>query len=142
MFGKLHGMSVQSELWGEISRVFIDDKGRRVSTLNEYGLTWMQGIALAMLCRGDEPASMSALAAAMTCDNSQVTAVVDRLETLGLVERRPSAADRRVKLLAVTDEGRELGRTVHEAMKVPPPSIAALSTSDAAAALEILRRAR
>lgn len=142
MFGKLQRMSVHSELWAEISRIFIDDKGRRVSTLNEYGLTWVQGLALGMLCGGDEPASMSALASIMQCDNSQVTAVADRLETLGLIERQPSAADRRVKLLAVTDKGRELGRTVHEAMKVPPPSIASLSAADAKAALEILRVAR
>lgn len=142
MFARLHRVSVHSDLWAEISRVFIDDKGRRISTLNEFGLTWMQGMALGMLCKGDEPASMSALAGLMSCDNSQVTAVADRLEELGLVERRPSAADRRVRLLAVTDKGRELGRTVHEAMKVPPSSIASLSAEDAQAALDVLRRTR
>jgi DNA-binding MarR family transcriptional regulator len=34
-----------------------------------------------------------------------VTGIVDRLESRGLVERRPSPGDRRVKLAAATDEG-------------------------------------
>ena len=51
---------------------------------------------------------MSALAAALQCDNSNVTGIVDRLEAQGLVERRPAAHDRRVKTLVVTTEGVEL----------------------------------
>ena len=40
---------------------------------------------------------MSALAGLLMCDNSNVTGIVDRLEALGLVERRPAEHDRRVK---------------------------------------------
>ena len=35
---------------------------------------------------------MSALAGLLMCDNSNVTGIVDRLEALGLVERKPAAA--------------------------------------------------
>jgi DNA-binding MarR family transcriptional regulator len=48
---------------------------------------------------------MRELAGRISCDPSQVTGIADRLEDLGLVERRPSPQDRRVKLLVVTDEG-------------------------------------
>ena len=40
----------------------------------------------------DEPKPMSELAAALRCDNSNVTGIVDRLEDRGLVERRPARA--------------------------------------------------
>jgi MarR family transcriptional regulator for hemolysin len=39
---------------------------------------------------------------------------VDRLESLGLVERRPDPDDRRVWLLAMTESGRELAEAVGE----------------------------
>ena len=48
---------------------------------------------------------MSALAGPLMCDNSNVTGIVDRLEALGLVERRPAERDRRVKAVALTEQG-------------------------------------
>jgi DNA-binding MarR family transcriptional regulator len=43
-----------------------------------------------------------------------VTAVVDRLERSGLVQRRGSATDQRSKLVALTEQGRELVERVLE----------------------------
>ncbi len=40
--------------------------------------------------------------------SGSITAVVDKLEERGLVERRPCAEDRRVVYADLTDEGREL----------------------------------
>jgi DNA-binding MarR family transcriptional regulator len=48
------------------------------------------------------------LAAACGLDKTTMVAVVDRLEDAGLVERRPSAADRRAWLISVTEKGRRL----------------------------------
>ena len=48
------------------------------------------------------------LAVACGLDKTTMVAVVDRLEDVGLVERRPSAADRRAWLIAVTEKGRRL----------------------------------
>jgi DNA-binding MarR family transcriptional regulator len=55
-----------------------------------------------------EPMPMREMAARLMCDASNVTGVADRLEERGLVERRVDPADRRVKLLALTDRGREV----------------------------------
>jgi DNA-binding MarR family transcriptional regulator len=64
---------------------------------------------------------MSALAAERACDPSNITGLVDRLERLGLVERRPNPADRRSRLLALTSAGRRLranlGRDVRKEMQ-------------------------
>jgi MarR family transcriptional regulator, organic hydroperoxide resistance regulator len=51
---------------------------------------------------------MSRLARTLSCDASNVTGLVDRLEARGLVERRPSPADRRVKALQLTPAGSRL----------------------------------
>lgn len=50
------------------------------------------------------------------CDRSNITALVDRLEQAGLVERRVDPADRRLKTLVVTDDGRRVRADVQRAL--------------------------
>jgi MarR family transcriptional regulator, organic hydroperoxide resistance regulator len=128
------------EAWGLFWRIFTADKPRRMTTLNELGLAPMQSMALMQL-RPGEPMPMSALANALMCDNSNVTGIVDRLEAQGLVERRPSEHDRRVKTLVVTPKGIEVRGQVERRMSVPPPPLANLSDEDAATLRDILTRA-
>jgi MarR family transcriptional regulator, organic hydroperoxide resistance regulator len=54
------------------------------------------------------PLPMRRLAETLSCDASNVTGLVDRLEARGLVVRRPSAQDRRVKELQLTPAGSRL----------------------------------
>ena len=56
------------------------------------------------------PTPMRRLAEQMNCEASNLTGLVDRLESRGLVERRPDPGDRRVRLLALTDEGTSLSQ--------------------------------
>ena len=51
---------------------------------------------------------MSRLADTLSCDASNVTGLIDRLESRGLVRRRPSISDRRVKALQLTPSGARL----------------------------------
>ena len=53
----------------------------------------------------DRPLAMKQLAATLACDASNVTGLIDRLEARGLIRRRPSPADRRVKVLELTPAG-------------------------------------
>ena len=129
-----------TEAWGLVWRIFSADKPRRMVTLNEIGLAPMQAMALTSLQPG-EPMPMSALAGVLMCDNSNVTGIVDRLEALGLVERRPSERDRRVKAVALTEEGEALRAVVQQRMGEPPPPLKRLSDEDAATLRDILQRA-
>jgi DNA-binding MarR family transcriptional regulator len=62
--------------------------------------------AVRVLARqGEVP--ISGFGAEIGVPRSTVTNLVDRLERAGLVERRPSATDRRVTLVALTRAGRE-----------------------------------
>jgi DNA-binding MarR family transcriptional regulator len=54
------------------------------------------------------PVPMGQLAATLSCDASNVTGLVDRLESRGLVRREPSPGDRRVKVLQLTPTGSRL----------------------------------
>jgi MarR family transcriptional regulator, organic hydroperoxide resistance regulator len=129
------------EAWELFWQMFQADKSRRWGILAELGLTSpMQGMALGAL-DPDKPLPMSSLAEALHCDNSNVTGIVDRLESAGLVERRPAPHDRRVKQLVLTLRGAAIRAQVHRRMGEPPPALAALSEEDAVALRDILRRA-
>jgi DNA-binding MarR family transcriptional regulator len=56
----------------------------------------------------DEPVSMRAFAEELSCDPSNVTGLVDRVERLGLVDRIPDPGDRRIRVLSLTAKGRRL----------------------------------
>jgi DNA-binding MarR family transcriptional regulator len=56
------------------------------------------------------PLPMSRLADTLSCDASNVTGLVDRLESRGLVKRQASVEDRRVKVLQLTPAGSRLRR--------------------------------
>jgi DNA-binding MarR family transcriptional regulator len=62
--------------------------------------------ALWALGATEEPQPRRALAERLHCDPSNVTFLADRLEERGLITRVADPADRRVKALALTDEGR------------------------------------
>jgi DNA-binding MarR family transcriptional regulator len=51
------------------------------------------------------PTRQSVLAAEFELSPHSITDIVDGLERLGLAERRPDPADRRAKLVAITDAG-------------------------------------
>lgn len=54
-----------------------------------------------------EGVPLSEISARMLCDNSNLTGIVDRLISKGLVERRPDPQDRRVSLICLTPTGIE-----------------------------------
>ena len=70
-----------------------------------HGLSSSQAKALGAV---QEPVPMRALAGRLGCDASNVTGIVDRLESLGLANREAAAGDRRVKIVVITAEGRDI----------------------------------
>ncbi|OLD26876.1 MAG: hypothetical protein AUJ02_01230 [Chloroflexi bacterium 13_1_40CM_3_65_12] len=52
--------------------------------------------------------TMQALAGQLQYDASNLTGVVDRLESMGAVRRQPHPEDRRVKRVELTDDGRRM----------------------------------
>jgi DNA-binding MarR family transcriptional regulator len=130
---------VAREAWDLLFRVAKAKHGVLTARLAELDLTPVQAQALRRL-DPERPLAMSALAEALYCHASNVTGIVDRLESRGLVERTPGA-DRRVKTLVLTREGAEARARVIELLSEPPAALAALPAADQQALLDILRRA-
>jgi DNA-binding MarR family transcriptional regulator len=128
------------EAWELIWQIFLADKPRRMAVITELGLSMQQAMALIRL-RAGEPVTMSELAVALQCDNSNVTGIVDRLEAAGLAERRPAPHDRRVKAVVLTEKGESLRAEVERRTSQPPPPLAALPEPDAVVLRDVLRRA-
>ena len=77
-----------------------------------------------------KPVPMKQLAASLSCDASNVTGLVDRLESRGLIRRQPGREDRRVKELDLTPTGARLRAELISRMSTPPPAIGRLSVRD------------
>lgn len=90
------------------------------------------------------PLPMHALAAAREIAVNTATTVVDRLAMLGLVERAPEPADRRVVLVRLTAAGRELALATREArlgrLRTLFAELSGSELATLAAALEIVER--
>jgi DNA-binding MarR family transcriptional regulator len=132
--------SPAAEAWGLIHQLFTSHRGRFIAIAAEFDLTPMQMGAIRTL-DPDQPVPMSELAGSLHCDASNVTGLVDRLESHGLVERRGADGDRRVKMIALTAEGARVREALVTRMSEPPPQLAALSASDQRALRDVLRRA-
>jgi DNA-binding MarR family transcriptional regulator len=78
-----------------------------VKTMSEVQITPGQfGVAL-LIC-SNPGLTQSALARAVGIERSTMVAVIDALESRGLVERRPSPLDRRSYALVLSDQGNAL----------------------------------
>jgi DNA-binding MarR family transcriptional regulator len=126
------------EAWQLCMRLFGESRPRMLDIQAEYGLKPPQFFALQAL---DEPVPMSSVANVLRCDRSAVTWITDRLEERGYVERRADPNDRRVKLLALTDEGRRVRQEIRARLAVPPEALARLTKTEQRALRDLLRKA-
>jgi DNA-binding MarR family transcriptional regulator len=78
------------------------------AALTSHGLRVRSYSVLLLACDSPEGISQRDLADVLGLDPSQVVLLVDELAAAGLVERRPSAADRRTRLVTATARGRAL----------------------------------
>jgi DNA-binding MarR family transcriptional regulator len=75
-----------------------------------YGISFGEYLVLVALRRAGPPYRMNptSLFNAVILSSGAMTNRLDRLEAMGLVERQPDPTDRRGRLVALTDRGREL----------------------------------
>jgi MarR family transcriptional regulator, organic hydroperoxide resistance regulator len=133
--------SPATEAWDLMQRfMIIFSRPRFVELCGEFDITPPQAFTLRSL-EVEQAVSMSHIAKLLCCDASNVTGIVDRLEKRGLVERRSAPGDRRVKMLALTDEGAALRDELGRRMADPPPALTDLPAADQKALRDILRRA-
>jgi DNA-binding MarR family transcriptional regulator len=123
------------ELIGDVVARFYADYEEAAG---EHALTGAQARLLSLLSL--EPLPMRKLAQKLKCEPSNVTGIVDRLESRGLVERRPDPADRRVKLAAATEDGRRVAQDLREGLRFAREPLAGLSDEERQSLRDLLRR--
>ncbi len=117
--------------------MFGQQRRRFLIAASELDLHPAQAGALLQLAA---PLPMNELAYRLACDNSNVTGLIDRLEARGLVVRRPSFDDRRVKHVVLTDAGRELRERMLEQVARPTPGFERLTEDEQRQLAGMLRR--
>lgn len=93
---------------------------------------------LAALSHLDAPCSQRELAESLHFDASNITDIVDRLETRGLVVRTVDPHDRRVRRIVRTPEGEALRRKALDEALATAPTVAPLSASEQRQLCELL----
>jgi DNA-binding MarR family transcriptional regulator len=126
------------EAWQLLVKFFFSQRADLPSLASEFELSPAQCHILHLIEPGG-PMPMGRLAEALACHASNVTGLIDRLESRGLIRRRPSAEDRRVKVLELTPAGVRLRSTVVERMTKPPDSLSRLSPDEQQALVKILK---
>lgn len=119
------GAVTKDDFWPLLVEFALSQKTWWIGLCEEFKLTAMQGHALRML-EPLKPVAMSALADTLACDASNVTGIIDKLESRGLIARQGADNDRRIKMLAVTDKGRRLREQLCARMMVPPEAVMAI----------------
>ena len=89
----------------------------------------------------DEPLAMGAIADRLFVDASYVTGLVDRLEDLGFVERRPDPSDRRIKQVAMTAAGRRARDVIRASFVDTAAPFEHLDAGEQAQLLRLLEKA-
>jgi DNA-binding MarR family transcriptional regulator len=98
-------------------------------------------LAVLAVLAAEPPMSQADAGRRLGQDRTTMVATVDRLETLGLVERRADPADRRRNLLQISAAGRRLHDRGERARAAAETSVlAALSTAEAATLRRLLGR--
>jgi DNA-binding MarR family transcriptional regulator len=87
-----------------------------------------------------EPLSMRELADRLYLDPSNLTALADRLEDLGLVERKADAEDRRIKRLVITEKGVNLSDDIIDAVFAEDTVFDVLDVDEQRQLLDLLGR--
>jgi DNA-binding MarR family transcriptional regulator len=127
------------EAWKLLIRLFFTQRADLPAVAAKFDLSPAQCHVLHLM-EPAQPIPMGRIAEALACDASNVTGLVDRLESRGLVRRQPSAEDRRVKVLQLTPAGARLRASVLEHMTEPPESLGRLSSGEKRALVKILQR--
>jgi DNA-binding MarR family transcriptional regulator len=132
------GASDGSDFWPVLVEFALSLRGWWIAICDDLGLTPMQGHALRSL-DPDRPSPMSVLADMLICDASNVTAIVDKLESRGLIVRQNAENDRRIKMLAVTPQGLELRERLCARFTVPPAAVESMPPAARAQLADVLR---
>ena len=108
----------------------------------QFGVTAVQGVVLN--CLSDEDGVTSRhLGERTRLDSATLTGILDRLESMELVERRPNPEDRRAILVCLTRKGKPMATKIRKtAEEANREFLGVLNTAEETELRSLLRRVR
>jgi DNA-binding MarR family transcriptional regulator len=125
--------------WQLLMKFYFVQRRHLPEWAGESGLSQVQCHVLHLMDPG-RPVPMARLAESLSCDASNVTGLVDRMEARGLIVRRAAPGDRRVKVLELTPAGERLRAEMLRHMTGDPLPLATLSADERRALVALLER--
>jgi DNA-binding MarR family transcriptional regulator len=95
---------LQDQLSLLIIRSSMKGKYAILDIAEKNGITLMQALTLCLL-EPNQSVPMKSLSTFMSCDPSNITGIIEQLVVEGLVDRKESIHDRRVKTVTITQKG-------------------------------------
>ncbi|MGW0771400.1 MarR family winged helix-turn-helix transcriptional regulator [Streptomyces sp. NPDC002676] len=120
-------------LFAAINRRYTQESEAAAAT---HGLTPLQAKAL---LAAEDPAPTRRIADRLHAEPSNVTVIIDRLESRGLVERSPDPGDRRVKHVATTSAGHTVATDLRARMPFAAEPLTRLTTQQRETLRELLQ---
>jgi len=137
--GRPPSTETAARVWAAL-QAFVNAQDRRAELREALHLDLGLGRvkALRMLTHG--PLTLRDLARANGVDAPYATVIVDKLESLGLVQRTAHPDDHRRKLVRLTAAGQDAAALAERILAAPPAALAGLSPADLAYLDEVLAR--
>lgn len=127
------------QVWRQMSTLVIDNKDHwRRDVVERTGLPFSRIRILRRLARA--PMAVKQIAEAATIDAPAATVAVNDLEARGLVVRRADPANRRCKLVSLTEAGREVIAEIEAVADPAPEALSALGDNELKALRDMLAR--
>jgi DNA-binding MarR family transcriptional regulator len=103
----------QETMYRELISLMMRAKRHMFAICETRKMTPVQGMLLMALKPG-QSRTMQELAQMMGCDASNITGLIERLESQGFIERTTLPNDRRVKLIGITEAGLSCRQSILE----------------------------
>jgi DNA-binding MarR family transcriptional regulator len=123
-----------------LMREFVEANGTNHALRERLGLGAGSGRVKVLFLLTQQPMTLAQLAEAHGVDRPYATIIVDKLEQLGFVERRPHPSDRRSKIVSLTPAGREAAALAASMLAEPPPALRALDAGQLTELIGLLSR--
>jgi DNA-binding MarR family transcriptional regulator len=123
-----------------LMREFVEANGTHAALRDRLGLGAGSGRVKVLFLLTEQPMTLAQLAEAHGVDRPYATIIVDKLERLGFVERRPHPSDRRSKIVSLTPAGRDAAALAASMLAEPPAALRALDAGELTELIGLLSR--
>jgi DNA-binding MarR family transcriptional regulator len=110
----------------QLMRRFVEANKHSQLLKEQLGLGAGSGRIKVLFLLREQPMTLGQLADAHGVDRPYATIIVDKLEQLGFVERKPHPTDRRSKVVSLTSAGRDAAALADTIIGEPPAALRAL----------------